>query len=139
MLFAEDLARVGWRCLHFAPAADLTDDLRRDLAALNVTLFELDAGAIGAKDELMVALAGALKLPDYFGHNWDAVAECLRDLPDRTAGDGYVLFLHGGLRLWRKAPELAGALVETWLSAAEEAGHDEIGLHLVFLAPAQEG
>lgn len=139
MLFAEDLARVGWRCLHFAPAADVTDDLRRDLAALNVALFELDAGAIGAKDELMAALAGALKFPDYFGHNWDAVAECLRDLPDRTAGDGYVLFLHGGLSLWRKAPELAGALVETWLSAAEEAGHDEIGLHLVFLGPAQEG
>jgi len=139
MLFAEDLARVGWRCLHFAPGADLTDDLRRDLAAQNVTLFEFDAGTIGAKDELMGALAGALKFPDYFGRNWDAVAECLRDLPDRASGDGYVLFLHDGLGLWRNAPELAGALVETWLSAAEDAGHDEIGLHLVFLGPAQEG
>ena len=139
MLFAEDLARVGWRCLHFAPAADLTDDLRRDLAAQNVSLFELDARAIGAKDELMGALAGALRFPAYFGRNWDAVAECLRDLPDRAPGDGYVLILHDGLGLWRNAPELAGALVETWLSAAEEAGHDEIGLHLVFLGPAQEG
>ncbi len=139
MLFAEDLARVGWRCLHFAPAADLTDDLRRELAAQNVSLFELDAGAIGAKDELMDALAGALKFPDYFGRNWDAVAECLRDLPDLLPGDGYVLVLHDGLGLWRNAPELAGALVETWLSAAEEAGHDEIGLHLLFLGPAQEG
>jgi hypothetical protein len=33
MLFAEDLARVGWRFLHFAPDADLTDDLRRDRGA----------------------------------------------------------------------------------------------------------
>ena len=139
MLFAEDLARVGWRCLHFAAGADLTDDLRRDLAAQNVTLFEFDAGIIAAKNELMGALAGALKFPDYFGHNWDAVAECLRDLPDRVPGDGYVLFLHGGLSLWQNAPELAGALVETWLSAAEEAGHDEIGLHLVFLGPLQKG
>jgi hypothetical protein len=139
MLFAEDLARVGWRCLHFAPAADLTDDLRRDLAAQNVTLFEIDAGAIGTKDLLMRALAGALKFPEYFGHNWDAVADCLRDLPDRASGDGYVLFLHDGLGMWRTAPELAGALVETWLSAAEEVSHDEIGLHLVFLGPSLEG
>ncbi len=139
MLFAEDLARVGWRCLHFAPATDLTDDLRRELAAQNVTLFELDAGAVGTKDELMGALAAALMFPSYFGHNWDAVAECLRDLPDRIPGDGYVLFLHDGLGLWRVAPELAGALVETWLSAAEDASHDEIGLHLVFLGPAPEG
>jgi hypothetical protein len=139
MLFAEDLARVGWRCLHFAPAGDLTDDLRRELAVQNVTLFELDAGAIGTKEEMMRALAGALKFPDYFGHNWDAVAECLRDLPDRASGDGYVLFLQDGFSLWRNVPELAGVLVETWLSAAEDASHDEIGLHLVFLGPAQEG
>ena len=139
MLFAEDLARVGWRCLHFAPGADLTDDLRRELATLNVTLFELDASTIDTKEGLMRALAGALKFPDYFGHNWDALAECLRDLPDRAAGDGYVLFLQDGLRLWRKAPELAGVLVETWLSVAEDASHDEIGLHLVFLGPTQEG
>ncbi|MFM9844765.1 MAG: barstar family protein [Dongiaceae bacterium] len=139
MLFAEDLARVGWRCLHFAPGADLTDDLRRGLAAQDITLFEMDAGAIGSKGELMRALAAALKFPDYFGHNWDAVAECLRDLPDRTPGDGYVLFLLDGLNLWRAAPELAGALVETWLSAAEDAGHDDIGLHLVFLGPAPQG
>ena len=101
MLFAEDLARVGWRCLHFASDADLTDDLRRDLAAQNVTLFELEAGTIGAKDGLMRALAAALKFPDYFGHNWDAVAECLRDLPDWAPGDGYVLFLHNGLCFWQ--------------------------------------
>jgi len=87
----------------------------------------------------MRLLAGALKFPDYFGHNWDALAECLRVLPDRVAGDGYVLFLQDGLRLWRQAPELAGVLVETWLSVAEDASHDEIGLHLVFLGPTQEG
>jgi hypothetical protein len=67
------------------------------------------------------------------------VAECLGDLPDRVAGDGYVLFIHDGFRLWRAAPGLAGALVETWLSAAEDASHDEIALHLVFLGSGPEG
>lgn len=135
MLFAEDLARVGWRCIHFAVAADLTADLRGELAEQSIPCFELSAAGIHGKDDLMNALAEALKFPDYFGRNWDAVLDCLRDLPDHIPGEGYVLFIHDGLRLWRTAPELAGALVETWLSAAEDAAHDEIALHLVFLRP----
>lgn len=135
MLFAEDLARVGWRCIHFAGAADLTADLRGELAEQSVACFELSATAIRGKDDLMNALAAALKFPDYFGRNWDAVLDCLRDLPDQIPGEGYVLFIHDGPQLWRGAPELAGALVETWLSAAEDAAHDEIALHLVFLGP----
>jgi len=135
MLFAEDLARVGWRCIHFAAAADLTAELRRELAEQGVASFELAGATIRGKDDLMSALAEALKFPDYFGRNWDAVLECLRDLPDRIPGEGYVLFVADGLQLWRGAPALAGALVETWLSAAEDAAHDDIALHLVFLAP----
>lgn len=135
MLFAEDLARVGWRCIHFAGAADLTADLRAELAKHGVASFELAGAAIRSKDELMNALAGTLKFPDHFGRNWDAVIDCLRDLPDNIPGEGYVLFIQDGAQLWRTAPDLAGALVETWLTAAEDAAHDEIALHLVFLGP----
>lgn len=35
---------------------------------------------IASKEELLDRLAAALPLPDYFGHNWDALEECLRDL-----------------------------------------------------------
>ena len=31
------------------------------------------------KEELLNALAHELRFPDYFGHNWDALDECLRD------------------------------------------------------------
>lgn len=34
---------------------------------------------IKEKPDLLNALARVLKFPDYFGHNWDALAECLRD------------------------------------------------------------
>jgi hypothetical protein len=139
MLFAEDLARVSWRCVHFAPAADLTDDLRRDLSVQGIACFDCDASAIGSKHHLMAALAAALQFPDYVGKNWDAMLDALRDLPDRISGNGHVLFIRDGLRLWRSAPDLAGALLETWLAAAEEASHDEIAMHLVFLGPPQEG
>lgn len=36
--------------------------------------------SIRSKQKLLRTLADALRLPDYFGHNWDALEECLRDL-----------------------------------------------------------
>jgi RNAse (barnase) inhibitor barstar len=36
--------------------------------------------SIRSKQKLLRTLADGLRLPDYFGHNWDALEECLRDL-----------------------------------------------------------
>lgn len=47
--------------------------------------FESDAAlvvhlsGICSKDELFKQLSNKLELPDYFGHNWDALSDCLRD------------------------------------------------------------
>lgn len=38
------------------------------------------SGRLRRKRDLMRALDIGLKLPAYFGHNWDALEECLRDL-----------------------------------------------------------
>lgn len=35
---------------------------------------------VSGKEQLMLALEEALRLPDYFGRNWDALSDCLRDL-----------------------------------------------------------
>jgi len=139
MLFAEDLARVSWRCIHFAGASDLTDELRRELAERQVVTFELDGAAVGDRAELMNALAAALRFPAYFGGNWDAVAECLGDLPEAIPAESYVLFIDGGYRLFQGQPVDAAALVEVWLSAAEDASHDNIAMHLVLLGWPPKG
>jgi RNAse (barnase) inhibitor barstar len=36
--------------------------------------------AVSGKEQLMRALEEALRLPDYFGRNWDALSDCLTDL-----------------------------------------------------------
>ncbi|HEX7325530.1 MAG TPA: barstar family protein [Rhodanobacteraceae bacterium] len=54
------------------------------------------AGCTG-KPELLHRIAAALAFPADFGQNWDALADCLRDLAWLPAGAGYVwLFAHTG-------------------------------------------
>lgn len=43
--------------------------------------------SIRSKQKLLRVLADQLKLPAYFGQNWDALEECLRDLSWLPAGN----------------------------------------------------
>jgi len=48
-------------------------------------------GRLRRKQDLLRALAESLKFPDYFGWNWDALEDCLRDLSWLDAPRGIVL------------------------------------------------
>ncbi len=52
---------------------------------------------IESKTALFAFLKEALGLPDYFGHNWDALEECLND-PD-ALGQPKVVLVHHDLPL----------------------------------------
>ena len=138
MLRADDLARVTWCCLHYATAADDRPQLRSALQRAGIASFDLNGEPIRTRDDLLRSIADAMQFPDYFGMNWDAVIDCLRDLGDRHPAEGYVLFVHAAERLWRQGLPWMGEFVEVWLTAAEESGHDGVPLHLVFVnaAPA---
>ncbi len=59
--------------------------------------FHLDGRQIASKADLMAACAAAMQFPSYFGNNWDALEECLRDLDWAPAQRGYlVLYDHAG-------------------------------------------
>lgn len=63
---------------------------------------EVDLADTGDKDGLLTALAKALAFPPWFGHNWDALEDCLADMSWCEA-EGYVLILRHADRLHSEA------------------------------------
>jgi RNAse (barnase) inhibitor barstar len=59
-------------------------------------VLEVPAG-IQSKRELLEALARAGRFPDYFGRNWDALSDCLRDL--QWISEKHIVIVHGDVPL----------------------------------------
>ncbi len=79
----------------------------------------ISGAGISGEEELFSALAAELSFPEWFGANWDALLDCLRDLG--RGGDGpaaVTLLVEDAKALFAVAPRLAGLLVETWVIAA---------------------
>ncbi len=72
-------------------------------------------GELTERDDLMDMLSEALGLPDWFGRNWDALRDVLRD-PD-LRNDVSTVVIAGASHLWREHPRMAGSLVEVWQDA----------------------
>jgi RNAse (barnase) inhibitor barstar len=70
--------------------------------------------AIGSKEALLAELAQRLQFPDYFGANWDALHECIRDLS--WLPNGPIVVRHKDLPL---ADDIANA--KTYLSVLDDA------------------
>ena len=68
---------------------------------LGFAVAAVDFAGCRDKGEVLERFAAALRFPDWFGHNWDALADCVGDLSWWPA-DGYLLLLdHAGA--WRDA------------------------------------
>jgi hypothetical protein len=70
------------------------DALHDSVQRAGFSLFEVDIAAAHGRGEVLAELARAIQAPDWFGHNWDALADALGDLSWNEA-PGYVLLLRG--------------------------------------------
>ena len=71
------------------------DELHEAAKEAGYILFECDLAGRHGKGEFLAAIAQAIKAPEWFGHNFDALADALGDLSWNDA-PGYILLLRNG-------------------------------------------
>ena len=85
------LSRSERAGIHRMPyAADLA--LEEAAESLDYPIHRVDLARVTTKAAFLEAVGQALRFPDWYGHNWDALADCLTDL-SWMAADGYVIVL----------------------------------------------
>ncbi len=89
------------------------DDLRVSAEDCDFALFEANLADAHGKGEVLAELARAIAAPDWFGHNWDALADSLGDLSWRKS-PGYVLVLYGDVTGEEMLNEVLEATVSFW-------------------------
>jgi len=99
--------------------------------------FDVDLSGARTKRRLMEVLAGGLALPDYFGANWDALADCLTDL-EWVPAAGYVVMLRGLDGLAHQSPKDYAMLLDVLFDATAFWREEEVPFY-VLLAGAASG
>ncbi|GAB2881760.1 barstar family protein [Uliginosibacterium flavum] len=92
-----------------------TDDTARTLfqagPAAGFNVYRIDLGKARNADSLHRILARGLHFPDWYGGNWDALADCLTDMSWNEA-DGYLLILVHAETLQAADPACFSSLLE---------------------------
>lgn len=129
--FDLDLTRPAHDGVYFVGVDDL-GRLARTAARDELGVCRIDLAGCQDKDELLRRLAISLQLPATFGHNWDALADCLRDLGWIPAWGHVLLFEHAD-----ELRRVAGADFDILLGILDDAatfGHDNDRPWFAFLA-----
>ena len=92
--------------------------------------FHVDGRSVQRKEQLMNAMATALDLPEHFGHNWDALEECLMELEGIEA-KGYVLLYDHIDGLLATHPDQFETLVEILRDAVGSWKDDDTAMIVV--------
>ena len=91
------------------------DDVRAAAKEAGFALFDVDLSEVRSKSEFLAAIAQKIEAPEWFGKNWDALADALSDLSWKKA-PGYVLLLvHGNenFNLLENDHDVARDILET--------------------------
>ena len=79
-------------------------EILAEVAAAGWRGFHLDGRRVTDKASFLAEIARAMDFPDYFGHNWDALDELLRDLSWAPA-KGYLLLYDHVIQFARHRPK----------------------------------
>jgi RNAse (barnase) inhibitor barstar len=104
--------------------------------ACGARFIPLSLAAISDKAGLLRALGAALDFPDWFGHNWDALEDCLGDL-SWIQSNCIVVVIQDAGTLQQCAPADYRVALEIFADAAASQADQGRQLHLFAALPAQ--
>lgn len=115
---ASALPIAGRAGVYHLPAEGIAS-IARAAGEAGFVLVRIDLDGCDAKAECLARVARALRFPSWFGHNWDALADCLNDL-SWLPGEGYVIVIEHADRFRLAAERDFVTLLEILQEAAEE-------------------
>ena len=77
--------------VYFIPGTVAAKDVQAKAKRAGHAYFHIDGKNVARKEQLLNQVATALRFPKDFGHNWDALEECLTDM-DWVDADGYLIY-----------------------------------------------
>jgi hypothetical protein len=94
----------------------------------------IDGERIAGEADFLIEAARTLRFPDYFGHNWNAFEECIRDL-EWLPARGYVLVLAGYERFARNDPRNWKIGLDVLKEAVNAWGRTDTPMYVVLQGP----
>jgi RNAse (barnase) inhibitor barstar len=94
------------------------DDIERAAKAAGLVVVRIDLARLASKTGLLGRAARALKFPEWFGKNWDALNDCLTDL-SWLQGNGWVMILENSKGFAERKPQLFQDAVEVFQAASD--------------------
>ncbi|VVJ19728.1 Uncharacterised protein [Amycolatopsis camponoti] len=105
-----------------------------------IAVARIDGAAAGSEDELFGQFSDALRFPAYFGWNWDALSDCLRDL-NWLPADRYLVVVEEPMRLLGGDAEgrrtllgILGRAAREWANPLGRPGNAGVPFRTVLLA-----
>jgi RNAse (barnase) inhibitor barstar len=92
----------------------------------------LNLSGVRSKKALMEAIATGLKLPKHFGHNWDALADCLMD-EDWAKATSYTIAISDSAAAKKRFGEDWDTLIDLLDEACEWWGEREKAFNVVLV------
>jgi RNAse (barnase) inhibitor barstar len=92
----------------------------------------LNLSGVRSKKALMEAIATGLKLPKHFGHNWDALADCLMD-SDWAKASGYTIIVTDSAAAKKRFGEDWDTLIDLLDEACEWWGERDKAFNVVLV------
>jgi RNAse (barnase) inhibitor barstar len=112
------LGDAGKAGVYHLPQTD-KEELLSAAKAAGLIGFRVDLTQAGDKGQMLAAIAKALQFPDWFGHSFDALADCLADMGWQPA-EGYLVLLEHCDGIHGKAEEDFVATLQIFEQAADD-------------------